>query len=358
MRTSFIFLAFFCAIVVIDGSFLRKKAHPPHPVPGPTLQQVQQPGQQPSQGQGQQGGQGGQQAGQQGGQQAGQQGQEPIDCTKFNSDSHLSNNKDCLPSTTVLRNETYRAFCDSTLASQASQGSGSQGNSSQGTAGGNGGTFVRPLMSCRVDQQGILNCWSGKIFTGCFLYQSTELNQQDPTDCTKFNSDSHLSNNKACLPTTTVLRNDTYKAFCDSTLASQGGGSQGSGSQGNSSQGTAGGNGGTFVRPLMSCQLGEQGIFSCWSGMAGNQSGAQGNSSQGSGSQSMSGSQGGMSGNQGDIVGKTFNGCFLYQPNELNQQGSQQGGEDQEVIEYLCIRRNSKQQTTGIVGQQSQQGKP
>jgi hypothetical protein len=243
MRTSLVFLAFFCAIVVIDGAI--------------QLQQAQPATQQ-----------GGQQGGQ-GGQQGGQIVQGPIDCFKFNSDSHLSNDKDCLPTTTVLRNDTYWAFCDSTLDKGSSQGSSSQGSSIQGSS----------------------------------IQSST----------------------------------------------TQGSSIQGSSIQGSSIQGT-------FARPIMYCMVDAQSILTCWSkdkGIGGGPSGAQGTQAGAQGTQAggQGGSQG-MSSNQADVVGKTFSGCFLYQTTELNQQGTQgtQGEENEDEIEYICVRRKPNQMATGIAG--------
>jgi hypothetical protein len=74
------------------------------------------------------------------------------------------------------------------------------------------------------------------------------------------------------------------------------------------------------------------------------------------GSSPVLGTQGGMIGN--DIVGRTFTGCFLYMQDELqqsSQQSQQQGTEDEEAIEAVCVRINSKQQTNGVIGEQQQQ---
>jgi hypothetical protein len=233
MKTSLIFLTFFCAIVVIDGNFIhevfRRKADLAAELQQATSGQNQQTGGQtggqPDQSGGQQGQSGGQQGqGQQSQDQGLGQGKEAVDCFKFNTDSHLSmNDKDCRLTTTILRNDTHKAFCDIALLSSSAQGNSSQGSSVQSSPQGSSvqgsSQFAYPILSCKVDDQGTLYCWSGsqapvvqgspvqsspvqgnatqvqgssnpltdilgKTFTGCFLYKQDELNQASQSQST------------------------------------------------------------------------------------------------------------------------------------------------------------------------------
>jgi heme exporter protein D len=266
MRKSFVFLAFFCAIVVIDGNFIHDVFRRGADL-GAHLQQAQQPNQQ-GQAQGQGTGQPdqqaqGQQTGQQGAQgqqqdQQGQQGmqgqnqQEPIDCFKFNTDSQLSSDKVCLPTTTTLRNATHWAFCDNALE-QTSQSQQQSSPIQGGGATGAPSNFIHPIVACQIDAQGVLTC----------------------------------------------LPKDQAQNLSNSTQ----GGSSPTGIQ-QTSPGT---------------------------------SQAQVSSTKGS---------------QADIIGKTFTNCFLYAQSELIQQGL----EEEEQVQYMCVRRKPKRATTGVAGQPAQQG--
>jgi hypothetical protein len=289
MRKSLAFLAFFCAIVVIDGNFIhdifRRRAdlgtelqqqQPQPPVQGG--QQNQQTGStQDQQDQDQDQDQQGQDQDQDQDQQDQQQfqglgqGKEAIDCFKFNTESHLSNDEDCLRSTTILRNDTHLVFCDSTLASQGgAQGNSSQGNSSQGSVS----SGVRPIMSCKVDEKGILTCFPKDQGMG-----------------------GGMSGGMGANKTITTTISTSSSSTTQNTTQVQ---PQGSSVQGNSSQG------------------------------------------------GMSGSQG-----LTDILGKTFTGCFFYKLDELNQPPlpSEDTFED-DIIEWTCVKRKPNQMTMGIVGEQ------